>query len=166
MGRSVKIILWMITGMFLPFLSMAQTGSGLSGDIASLHEVLDQLYAEMIPMCSQLIGVGRALAAFAALWYISSRVWKHLASSEAIDFYPLFRPFVIGFAILIFPSVLNLINGVMQPTVEVTSGMVKNSDKAIEVLLAEKEKAIKSSDAWQMYIGENGQGDRDKWYKY
>src|SRR4051812_47509278 len=164
MTTSVKFIFWMIAGILLPLLSHSQSQGATN--LESLHEVLDQLYLEMIPMCSQLIGVGRALAAFAALWYISSRVWKHLASSEAIDFYPLFRPFVIGFAILIFPSVLNLINGVMQPTVEVTSGMVKNSDKAIEVLLAEKEKAIKSSDAWQMYIGETGQGDRNKWYKY
>lgn len=164
MTSSVKIIFAMITGLLLPFLSQAQNVGAQK--IESLQEVLDQLYVEMIPMCSQLIGVGRALAGFAALWYIASRVWKHLANAEAIDFYPLFRPFVMGFAILIFPSVLNLINGIMQPTVAVTSGMVKNSDKAIQVLLAEKEKAMKSSDAWQMYIGETGQGDRDKWYKY
>ncbi|WP_018615880.1 conjugative transposon protein TraJ [Segetibacter koreensis] len=164
MTSSVKIIFWMITRLFLPILSNGQSQGATN--LESLREVLDQLYVEMIPMCSKLIGVGRALAAFAALWYIASRVWKHLASSESIDFYPLFRPFVMGFAILIFPSVLTLINGIMQPTVTVTSGMVKSSDKAVEVLLQEKEKAIKSSDAWQMYIGETGQGDRARWYKY
>src|SRR3954452_7223619 len=166
MNRGVKVILWMAGGMLLPLFSVAQAAEGMAGNIRGMHEVLDELYTDMMPLCSQLIGVGRALAGFAALWYIASRIWRHLVSAEAIDFYPLFRPFVIGFAILIFPSVLDLINGVMQPTVEVTSGMVKNSDKAIQVLLAEKEKAITSSDAWQMYIGETGQGDRDKWYKY
>ncbi len=29
-----------------------------------------------------------------------------------------------------------------------------------------KEEAIKKSDYWQMYVGEDGSGDRDKWYKY
>lgn len=44
--------------------------------------------------------------------------------------------------------------------------MVKDSDKAIAVLLKQKEESIKKSDVWQMYVGESGSGDRDKWYKY
>lgn len=120
----------------------------------------------MMPLCSSLIGVGQGIAGFAAMWYIASRVWRHIASAEPIDFYPLFRPFVIGFCVMIFPSILGMINGVMKPTVTATAQMVKNSDKAILVLLKQKEEAIKSSDAWQMYVGESGSGDRDKWYKY
>jgi hypothetical protein len=78
----------------------------------------------------------------------------------------LFRPFVIGFAVIIFPSVIALINGVMGPTVTATGSMVSNSDKAISVLLKQKEDAIKQTTVWQMYVGETGSGDRDKWYKY
>ena len=59
-----------------------------------------------------------------------------------------------------------MINGVMQPTVTATAAMVKDSDKAIAVLLKQKEEAIKKTEAWQMYVGESGSGDRDKWYKY
>lgn len=80
--------------------------------------------------------------------------------------YPLFRPFVIGFCVLIFPSILGLINGVMKPTVTATAAMVEGSDKAIAVLLQRKEEAIKQSNVWQMYVGESGSGDRDRWYKY
>jgi conjugative transposon TraJ protein len=139
---------------------------GLGDDIKGLHSVLDQLYKELIPLCSQLIGVGRGIAGFAAMWYIAYRVWGHLARAEPIDFYPLFRPFVIGFAIIIFPSVIQLINGVMQPTVSGTAAMVTNTDDAITVLLKQKESAIKQTDAYQMYVGISGMGDRDKWYKY
>src|SRR4051812_21003977 len=117
MGSNAKVIGAMAIGNMLPLLSKAQSSSGLANDIKSLHSVLDQLYDEMIPLCSQLIGVGRALAGFAALWYIASRVWRHLSNAEPIDFYPLFRPFVIGFAVLVFPLVLDMINGVMKPTV-------------------------------------------------
>ncbi|WP_432264624.1 conjugative transposon protein TraJ [Autumnicola musiva] len=119
-----------------------------------------------MPLCSQLIGVGQALAGFAAMWYIASRVWGHLSRAEPIDFYPLFRPFVIGFCVLIFPSVLGLINGIMKPTVTATASMVEGSDRAIAVLLEKKEEAIKKTDVWQMYVGESGDGDRDRWYKY
>jgi len=150
--------------LFLPAMLFAQ--NGLGDDIKGLHSVLDQLYKELIPLCSQLIGVGRGIAGFAAMWYIAYRVWGHLARAEPIDFYPLFRPFVIGLAIIIFPSVIGLINGVMQPTVTGTAAMVGHSDDAIAALLKQKEAAIKQTDAWQMYLGETGNGDRDKWYKY
>jgi conjugative transposon TraJ protein len=112
------------------------------------------------------LAVGRGIAGFAATWYIASRVWGHIARAEPVDFYPLFRPFVLGFAVLIFPSVIAMINGVMKPTVTSTAAMVKDSDKAIEQLLAMKEDAIKKTAYWQMYVGTSGAGDRDKWYKY
>ena len=59
-----------------------------------------------------------------------------------------------------------MINGIMQPTVTGTAGMVTDSDKAIAVLLQQKEDAIKQTATWQMYVGESGNGDRDKWYEY
>jgi conjugative transposon TraJ protein len=147
----------------LPALAEAQ---GAAGRIRSLNEVLDTLYTDMLPLCSRLIGVGRGIADFAATWYIAARVWGHIARAEAIDFYPLFRPFVLGFAVLIFPSVIALINGVMKPTVTATAAMVNNSDKAVAQLLQMKEEAIKKTAYWQMYVGPTGSGDRDKWYKY
>lgn len=165
MKMCVRFFLMFITVSALPVLSMAQT-SGLASDINSLHGVLDQLYNEMIPLCSSLIGVGRGIAGFAALWYIAVRVWRHLANAEPIDFYPLFRPFVVGFAILVFPAVIGLINGVMQPTVTATSAMVTNSDQAVAALLQQKQDAVKQTDVYQMYVGDNGSGDRDRWYKY
>lgn len=152
--------------ILLPGVLQAQVISGWAQDIMSLHEVLEELYDDMLPLCSGLIGVGRGLAAFGALWYIAARVWGHIARAEPIDFYPLFRPFVIGFCVLIFPSVIALINGVMHPTVAGTSAMVENSDAVIASLLAQKEAAIKQSSAYQMYVGPSGEGDRDRWYKY
>jgi conjugative transposon TraJ protein len=157
---AIGIIAWAI---IMPENAAAQD---VAGYIGGLQGVLDQLYDEMIPLCSQLIGVGRGLAGFAASWYIGYRVWSHIARAEPIDFYPLMRPFALGLAVLLFPAVLGIINGVMKPTVTATSGMVQESDKAIRRLLEEKEKAIKETDAWQMYVGDNGEGDRDKWYKY
>ncbi len=164
MKKCVKIIALMAIVTALPDMLLAQ--GGFADEVKSLHSVLEQLYDEMLPLCSKLIGVGRGIAGFAATWYIGSRVWRHIASAEPIDFYPLFRPFVLGFAILIFPSVIAMINGIMQPTVSGTAAMVKDSNKSIAVLLQRKEAAIKQTAVWQMYVGETGSGDRDKWYKY
>lgn len=162
----MKAAVTAVIGMALPMCIYAQSGGGLGNDLKGMQSTLDQLYNQMIPMCGQLIGVGRGIAGFAATWYIAYRVWRHLANAEPIDFYPLLRPFAIAIAILLFPSVVGLINGVMQPTVTGTAAMVEGSNQAVATLLHQKEEAIKTTDAWQMYVGETGSGDRDKWYKY
>lgn len=163
MKMCIRISVLLLVCLVLPHLVSAQ---GMAGRIHSLHDVLEQLYADMMPLCSRLIGVGRGIAGFAATWYIAARVWGHIARAEPVDFYPLFRPFVLGFAVLIFPSVIALINGVMKPTVTATAAMVTDSDRAVAQLLHMKEQAIKKTAYWQMYVGPSGGGDRDKWYKY
>src|ERR1700748_2764564 len=122
----VRVAYIAAAGMVLPLCTYAQTSGGLGDDLKGMQTTLDQLYDQMIPLCGELIGVGRGIAGFAATWYIAYRVWRHLANAEPIDFYPLLRPFAIAIAILLFPSVIGLINGVMQPTVAGTAAMVEN----------------------------------------
>lgn len=155
-----EAVIFTVTGILFPKISEAQQ---FTGEIQGLQSVLDQLYAEMIPLCNQLIGIGRGLAGFAALWYIGSRVWRSIASAEPIDFYPLLRPFALGLAILLFPYVIALMNGILRPTVTGTAAMVKNSNNAIAYLLEMKADAIKKTVAWQIYGDE---GTHAKWYKY
>jgi conjugative transposon TraJ protein len=162
MKRIVSYGSVMIITLMLPTVSHAQAAD----HIRSLQEVLEKLYDDMMPLCGRLIGVGRGIAGFAATWYIAARIWGHIARAEPIDMYPLFRPFILGFSILIFPSVIAMINGVMKPTVTATAAMVTDADKAITELLRMKEEAIKTTAYWQMYVGASGNGDRDKWYKY
>ena len=159
-----RLLIGTIMSILIPHLAAAQSGFG--GRISNLQDVLEKLYDDMMPLCSTLIGVGRGIAGFAATWYIASKVWGHIARAEAVDFYPLFRPFVIGFAVMIFPSVIAMINGVMKPTVTATAGMVQNTEEAIAKLLTMKEEAIKKTAYWQMYVGPTGSGDQEKWYKY
>jgi conjugative transposon TraJ protein len=145
---------------------MLLQSTGLATDIGGLQATLNGVYNDMLPLCGQLIGVGRGIAGFGALLFISSRVWRQIAAAEPIDFYPLLRPFGIGMAILLFPTLIAVMNGVLNPTVTATGSMVKNSDAAIQKLLAAKQAAVEKTDAWQMYVGSDGDGDRDKWYKY
>jgi conjugative transposon TraJ protein len=152
-----------VTGLFFPLFSRAE---GLATNIQGLQGTLNGVYNDMLPMCSQLIGIGQGIAGFGALWYIAARVYRQIANAEAIDFYPLLRPFALGLCILLFPTLIAVINGVMSPTVTATGGMVQNSDAAIVKLLKAKDDAVKRTDAWQAYVGENGSGDEDRWYKY
>ena len=104
----------------------------MSEGISILHLILERLYKEMMPLCSQLIGVARLIGGLAALLYICSRIWKHIAHAEPVDVYALLRPFAIGLCILLFPSLIDLLNGVLQPTVAGTSAMVVHSGRVME----------------------------------
>ncbi len=161
--KIVTIVIIALAGVVFPLFSRAD---GLPTDIQGLQGTLNGVYNDMLPMCSQLIGVGQAIAGFGALWYIAARVWRQIASAEAIDFYPLLRPFALGLAILLFPAVIAVINGIMSPTVSGTGSMVQNSDAAIAQLLQAKEAAVEKTDAWQAYVGDKGDGDETHWYKY
>lgn len=152
-----------VTGVFLPLFSQAE---GLANDIHGLQSVLDGVYNDMLSMCSNLVGVGQGIAGFGALWYIAARVYRQIANAEPLDFYPLMRPFGLGLAIMLFPAVIGLINGIMQPTVSATGNMVQNSDAAIARLLQAKQDAVEKTDAWQAYVGQSGSGDENRWYKY
>src|ERR1700744_2760455 len=134
--------------------------------ISGLQATLEQVYSQMMPMCSNLIGTAQGIAGFAALWYIAARVWRHIANAEPIDFYPLLRPFALGLAIMLFPMVIAVINGIMQPVESTTNNMVQDSNAAIATLLQQKQLAEQKTTQYQMYVGADGGGDRDKWYKY
>ncbi|TDQ73806.1 conjugative transposon TraJ protein [Sphingobacterium yanglingense] len=148
--------------VILPMLVSAQVAEGIRG----LQEVLETLHTTMKGESRHLVGVASGLGGFGALFYIAARVWKHLAAAEPIDFYPLLRPFAIGFCIINFSAVLAVIEGVMKPTVTGTAAMIEGSNQAIARLLDEKEKALKTTPQWEMYVGVSNKGDRDKWLKY
>jgi len=90
----------------------------LAIDFDNLHQILRNLYTEMMPLCSNMIGVAKGIAGLGALFYVAIRVWQALARAEPIDVYPLLRPFAIGLCIMFFPTfVLGTINAVMSPVV-------------------------------------------------
>ena len=98
----------------------------LAIDFDNLHQILRNLYTEMMPLCSNMIGVAKGIAGLGALFYVAVRVWQALARAEPIDVYPLLRPFAIGFCIMFFPVfVLGTINAVMSPVVTGTHSILE-----------------------------------------
>ncbi|MBS1528794.1 MAG: conjugative transposon protein TraJ [Bacteroidetes bacterium] len=154
-----KVALIAILATLLPTISFAQ---GVASDLHSLQGVLNNLYDQMIPLCSRIIDVGRGIAGFGAMWYIAAKVWRHIAAAEPIDVYPLLRPFAIGFCILVFPMVLKVINGVLSPTVSATEAMVHDSNTAIYNMLDQAQQ----QQAEQAEAPVDINSDPSKWYQY
>src|SRR5476651_684246 len=161
-----KLIYTSIGVLLLLFTATQSQAQDITSSLQGMQPILDNVYNQMIPMCSNLIGAAQGIAGFAALWYIASRVWRQIANAEPLDFYPLLRPFALGMTVMLFPMVISLMNGIMQPIVSVTGAMVTDSNNSIALLLKQKEDAVKNSSSYQMYVGDDGNGDRAQWYKY
>lgn len=112
----------------------------LAIDFDNLHQLLRNLYQDMMPLCGDMVGVAKGIAGLGALFYVASRVWQALARAEPIDVYPLLRPFVIGLCIMFFPTfVLGTINAVMSPVVKGTHTILETQMTDVHALQAEKE---------------------------
>jgi len=99
----------------------------LAVDFENLHQILKNVYTDMMPLCANMAGVAKGIAGLGALFYVASRVWQSIARAEPIDVYPLLRPFVIGLCIMFFPTfVLGTINAVMSPVVKGSNQMLES----------------------------------------
>lgn len=124
-----------ICAAVLPVFVFAQSVSNGTG----LQYILDQLYHDMMPMCKNLIGSARLIGGFGALWYIGFRIWRSIASAEPVDLFGLLRPFALGLCILLFPSLIDLINGVLKPVVSATSLMQSGSNDLLRNYIHSRE---------------------------
>jgi len=113
----------------------------LAIDFDNLHQILRNLYTEMMPLCSNMIGVAKGIAGLGALFYVAVRVWQALSRAEPIDVYPLLRPFAIGLCIMFFPSfVLGTINAVMSPVVTGTHSILESQTFDMNTYREQKDK--------------------------
>ena len=104
----------------------------LAIDWAFLHETLAGLKDEFVPLSADMVNAGRAIAGTAAVFYIASRVWGHIARAEPVDFYPLFRPFVLGFILTMYTSFVGFVDSICQPVVAATEKMVTDQQNDVD----------------------------------
>ena len=122
--------------------------------VESLNQLLDNLYNEMLPLCADMINVGRALGGLGALVFIAGKVLRSMAPPEPIDVFPLLRPFAIGMVIVLFPSMLGILNGVLGGIASATNSVVRVQNQSIiqlrerkaALLAAKPENAVYESD--------------------
>ncbi|OJX83896.1 MAG: conjugative transposon protein TraJ [Paludibacter sp. 47-17] len=120
----------------------------------NLHQILANLYQDMIPLCSNMIGVAKGLAGLGALFYVAYRVWQALSRAEPVDMFPLLRPFAIGLCIMFFPAlVLGTINAVMSPIVTGTHSILESQTMDMKAYQQQKdnleyEARVREGKAW------------------
>ena len=128
-----------------------------------MQGVLDTVYNNLIANCGELTGVSSAIAGFGTLWYVAAHIWGDIAEARGVNLRPLYRPFLIGLAIMLYPNVIGILNGILSPTVTSTAAIAGDANQAVATLLQEKQQALQNSTDWQMYAGTSGSGSIDKW---
>ena len=107
----------------------------------NLHQILQNLYTDMMPLCSQMTGVAKGLAGLGALFYVAYRIWQSLARAEPVDVFPLLRPFALGLCIMFFPTlVLGTLNSVMSPIVKGTHSILESQTFDMNEYRAQKDR--------------------------
>ena len=118
----------------------------LTIDFAFLHTILGTLYDDMLPLCKDMMDVGKGLAGLGALFYVAVRIWQSMARAEPIDVYPLLRPFAIGICILLIQTqVLGTLNTVLSPIVQGTHKMLEGQTLDMERYRVQKEELEKEA---------------------
>ncbi|MDM1501214.1 conjugative transposon protein TraJ [Myroides marinus] len=113
---------------------------------SNLHEVLQNLYYDMMPLSAQMASVAKSLAGLGALFYIGIKVWQALARAEPIDVYPMLRPFALGICIMFFPTlVLGTLNTVLSPVVKGTHQILER--QVIDMTSLQQKKDILEKEA-------------------
>lgn len=113
----------------------------LAVNFDNLHQILQNLYAEMMPLCSQMTGISKGLAGLGALFYVSYRVWQALARAEPVDVFPLLRPFALGLCIMFFPTlVLGTLNSILSPVVKGTHAILESQTFDMNEYRAQKDR--------------------------
>ncbi|RYF55701.1 MAG: conjugative transposon protein TraJ, partial [Cytophagaceae bacterium] len=106
----------------------------------NLHEMLRNLYDEMLPLSAEMAAVAKGLAGLGALFYVALKVWQALSRAEPIDLFPLLRPFALGLCIMFFPTmVLGTVNAVLSPIVTGTHGILEGQVLDLNELQAQKD---------------------------
>ena len=59
----------------------------LAIDFDNLHQILQNLYVEMMPLCSKMTGVARGLAGLGALFFYALLPWGFVSCSFRHSFW-------------------------------------------------------------------------------
>ena len=107
----------------------------------NLHQILRSLYEQMMPLCGDMADVARGIAGLGALFYVACRVWQSLARAEAIDVFPMLRPFAVGLCIMFFPTVvLGTVNSILSPVVQGTAKLLETQTLDMNKYRRQKDK--------------------------
>ena len=107
----------------------------------NLHQILRSLYDGMMPLCGDMADVARGIAGLGALFYVACRVWQSLARAEAIDMFPMLRPFAVGLCIMFFPTVvLGTVNSILSPVVQGTAKLLETQTLDMNEYRRQKDK--------------------------
>ncbi len=107
----------------------------------NLHQILRSLYDGMMPLCGDMADVARGIAGLGALFYVACRVWQSLARAEAIDVFPMLRPFAVGLCIMFFPTVvLGTVNSILSPVVQGTAKLLETQTLDMNEYRRQKDK--------------------------
>ncbi len=113
----------------------------LAMNFDNLHQILQSLYVEMMPLCSKMTGVAKGLAGLGALFMWRIVYGRHWPGPNLWMCSALLRPFALGICIMFFPTiVLGTLNSILSPVVTGTHSILETQTFDMNEYRAQKDK--------------------------
>lgn len=136
----------------------------LAVEWTNLHQILRSLYADMLPLCSDMMGIAKGLAGLGALFSSHTGSGNPSPPRSRIEVFPLLRPFVLGLCIMAFPTlVLGPLNGLLSPISNATSHLVDRQAFNLEKYQTQKDELQRQAmlrDPEKAYLISNEEFDK------
>ncbi|HQJ89330.1 MAG TPA: hypothetical protein PLB70_01810 [Paludibacteraceae bacterium] len=121
---------------------------GMNSIMQDFFDYLDKVYQNCTKDIGTVAGIGSALCAIFALFYIGNIIWHSWCQGGSINLYAIFKPFCIGLIIANFGIFTQMIDGVMSLINKPTMILVEKSNNDAGDNLANVISNIKSIDTF------------------
>ncbi len=131
--------------------------------LSNMDSMLIGVYNSVIARSSTFVSIASGIGVVGAVVMMSSHIYGKLLRQQGIDWAYLTKPFVILLGLVFYVPLLSGINTLLSPTVYATKSMVAKENKVVENVLAKLADARAQTEAYAIYVGEDGAGDFDKY---
>lgn len=133
-SKYLQRILVLIIMLLIPFGLVDAAEMFNFGDNPRLMESFGRIFDEFRDVFGSLADFARILGAVAAFIFIATFIFKGFMKGEVIEWPVLIRPFGILFLILLYPTLLGVMEGILKPVAETTLTISNSQYEALSNL--------------------------------
>lgn len=126
-----------------------------------LLEKMDDLFLQIYPSCSYLIGYGSVLAGICTLIFILITMNKTWGRGEAINIPDYYHPILMALILFLLPVVIPTVEMILSPLKIATVSLVDDENSNVEALAKEYETAVKEAEKKKLVAQKIGGSEDD-----
>jgi conjugative transposon TraJ protein len=159
MNKRLSALSLLFFGVCLPKLRAQSVDFSQS----NMDVLLEDVYNTVVASSATFVNIACTIGVVGAVIMISSHIYSCLLRNKAIDIATVGRPFIVLLGLIFYMPFITAVNALLTPTVYATDAMVTSENRVVDEVFNQLQDTRKQSDAYQLYVGESGNGDFEKY---